>query len=40
MQQTGLVDLPTGLELRETLHVRMSAGRMVLAPNIGEFFVE
>jgi dipeptidase E len=39
MQQSGLADLLTGLELRETVYVGMSAGSMVLAPNIGEEFV-
>ena len=39
MQQSGLADLLTGPELRETVYVGMSAGSMVLAPNIGQDFV-
>ena len=39
MQQSGLADLLTGPELRETVYVGMSAGSMVLAPNIGQEFV-
>jgi dipeptidase E len=39
MQQSGLVDLLTGPELRETVYVGMSAGSMILAPNIGQEFV-
>jgi dipeptidase E len=39
MQQSGLADLLTGQELRETVYVGMSAGSMVLAPNIGQEFV-
>ncbi len=39
MQQSGLADLLTGPELRETVYLGMSAGSMVLAPNIGEEFV-
>jgi dipeptidase E len=39
MQQSGLADLMTGQELRETVYVGMSAGSMVLAPNIGQEFV-
>lgn len=37
MQQSGLADLLP--ELRETVYVGMSAGSMVLAPNIGQEFV-
>jgi dipeptidase E len=37
MQQSGLADLLS--ELRETVYVGMSAGSMVLAPNIGQEFV-
>src|SRR4051812_14512495 len=37
MQQSGLADLLPGL--RETVYVGMSAGSMVLAPNIGQEFV-
>ena len=37
MQQSGLADLLPAL--RETVYVGMSAGSMVLAPNIGEDFV-
>jgi dipeptidase E len=40
MQQSGLADLLTGQELRETVYVGMSAGSMVLAPNIGQEFVD
>ena len=40
MQQSGLADLLTGPELSEMIYVGMSAGSMVLAPNIGEEFVE
>ena len=39
MQESGLADLLTGSELRETVYVGMSAGSMVLAPNIGQEFV-
>jgi dipeptidase E len=39
MKQSGLADLLTGPELRETVYVGMSAGSMVLAPNIGQEFV-
>ena len=39
MQQSGLADLLTSPELRETVYVGMSAGSMVLAPNIGQEFV-
>ncbi len=39
MQQSGLADLLTGPELRETVYVGMSAGSMILAPNIGQEFV-
>jgi len=41
MQQSGLADLLKGPEpeLRETVYVGMSAGSMVLAPNIGQEFV-
>jgi dipeptidase E len=39
MRQSGLADLLTGPELRETVYVGMSAGSMVLAPTIGEEFV-
>ena len=38
MQQSGLADLLPSL--RETVYVGMSAGSMVLAPNIGEDFVD
>jgi len=37
MRQSGLADLL--LSLRETVYVGMSAGSMVMAPNIGEDFV-
>ena len=37
MQQSGLADLLP--KLRETVYVGMSAGSMVLAPNIGQEFV-
>ena len=37
MQQSGLADLLP--ELGETVYVGMSAGSMVLSPNIGEYFV-
>ena len=37
MQQSGLADLLP--ELRETVYVGMSAGSMILAPNIGQEFV-
>ena len=37
MQQSGLADLLP--ELRETVYVGMSAGSMVLGPNIGQEFV-
>ncbi|MDQ6694610.1 MAG: Type 1 glutamine amidotransferase-like domain-containing protein [Chloroflexota bacterium] len=40
MQQSGLADLLPSPELRETVYVGMSAGSMVLAPNIGQEFVE
>jgi len=39
MQQSGLADLLTGTDLAETVYVGMSAGSMVLAPNIGQEFV-
>src|SRR3954467_2984552 len=39
MQQSGLADLLTGSELHKTVYVGMSAGSMVLAPNIGQEFV-
>jgi dipeptidase E len=39
MQQSGLADLLPTPELRETVYVGMSAGSMVLAPNIGQEFV-
>ena len=39
MQQSGLANLLTSPELRETVYVGMSAGSMVLAPNIGQEFV-
>ena len=39
MQQSGLADLLTSAELLETVYVGMSAGSMVLAPNIGQEFV-
>jgi dipeptidase E len=39
MQQSGLADLLTRQGLRETVYVGMSAGSMVLAPNIGQEFV-
>src|SRR5215203_4180196 len=39
MQQSGLADLLRGRELRETVYVGMSAGSMVLAPNMGHEFV-
>ena len=38
MQQSGLADLLTA-GARETVYVGMSAGSMVLAPNIGQEFV-
>ncbi|MEO5952078.1 MAG: Type 1 glutamine amidotransferase-like domain-containing protein, partial [Chloroflexia bacterium] len=38
MQQSGLADLLTSPELRETVYVGMSAGSMILAPNIGQEF--
>lgn len=37
MQQSGLADLLPGL--RETVYVGLSAGSLVMAPNIGEDFV-
>jgi dipeptidase E len=37
MRQSGLADLLPSL--RETVYVGLSAGSMVMAPNIGEFFV-
>jgi dipeptidase E len=37
MRQSGLADLLSSL--RETVWVGLSAGSMVMAPNIGEFFV-
>jgi dipeptidase E len=37
MQQSGLADLLPSL--RETVYVGLSAGSMVMAPNIGEYFV-
>ncbi|MDF2628500.1 MAG: peptidase dipeptidase [Symbiobacteriaceae bacterium] len=37
MRQSGLADLLPSL--RETVYVGMSAGSMVMAPNIGEWFV-
>jgi dipeptidase E len=40
MQQSGLADLLTRQEFRETVYVGMSAGSMVLAPNIGQEFVD
>lgn len=42
MQQSGLADLLTSPEpvLREMVYVGMSAGSMVLAPNIGQEFVQ
>lgn len=40
MQQSGLADLLRSPELRETVYVGMSAGSMVLSPNIGQEFVE
>ena len=39
MQQSGLADLLTSPRLRETVYVGMSAGSMILAPNIGQEFV-
>src|SRR6476659_171812 len=39
MEQSGLVDLLKGPELREKVYVGMSAGSMVLAHNIGQEFV-
>ena len=39
MQESGLADLLTGPELRETVYVGMSAGSMVLAHSIGQEFV-
>jgi dipeptidase E len=39
MHQSGLADLLSGPRLRDTVYVGMSAGSMVLAPNIGQEFV-
>jgi dipeptidase E len=39
MQQSGLADLFRGPSLRETVYVGLSAGSLVMAPNIGEDFV-
>lgn len=39
MQQSGLADLLASQELREMVYVGMSAGSRVLAPNIGQEFV-
>ncbi len=39
MQQSGLADLLTGPSLREMVYVGLSAGSLVMAPNIGEDFV-
>jgi dipeptidase E len=40
MQQSGLADLLPSPELRETVYVGMSAGSMVMSPNIGQEFVK
>ncbi len=39
MQQSGLADLLPSPELREMVYVGMSAGSMVMSPNIGQEFV-
>lgn len=39
MQQSGLANLLLSLKLRETVYVGMSAGSMVMSPNIGQEFV-